>query len=587
MNNNNKLQLQFIETLNNQTCLWSLKTFYDLPSSYKMYYLHKNTNSIIQSLHLSLNPNYNWFPWFIIIPILIVIFTIFGNSLACYVVLNDRHLRHRSNIFFISLSIINIIFSSTVMLFNIIYNLINPNYFSDNLIKLFFSLDQLFCTVTILHLVAMAFDRFIHIKVPLKYSRCFKPKYLLITIISLWFISFLIAFIPIQFNWNIIHYKECLTISNTTTTTSSSSMISTYFTNKNYTTPSIQSLISSSIEDITLIPKQLTCIHKVDRFYAITNAIFSFIIPLIIMIIIYTHLFLLTKQHINRLNIFPSFTNDTNDLATNEQFNNNNNNNKQIIYLLDNSSNFSKKFKKIFKIKKFFFNYHIKNPLTTTSMDTIKISSELCKIKQLNYTSLRFINIKTKNDYLIHMNKTINRSCIMSTNSFTSLDQSMNRRKHSLPLYTISRNSSFNIYNTNNSNSNMNMNDIIRPQLIINYPEKQIYNSHKAAITLGVILGSFTICWLPYFTINCIASFCDYIPKEVIFAATWLGYFNACLNSLVYSLLNNNFRMSCAKLLCAWHYNRERRQQYGLNQLKHFGDTPIQLAIGRVPWNKL
>lgn len=45
--------------------------------------------------------------------------------------------------------------------------------------------------------------------------------------------------------------------------------------------------------------------------------------------------------------------------------------------------------------------------------------------------------------------------------------------------------------------------------------------------------------------------------------------------------------MSCAKLLCAWHYNRERRQQYGLNQLKHFGDTPIQLAIGRVPWNKL
>ncbi|RTG80079.1 uncharacterized protein DC041_0010999, partial [Schistosoma bovis] len=67
--------------------------------------------------------------------------------------------------------------------------------------------------------------------------------------------------------------------------------------------------------------------------------------------------------------------------------------------------------------------------------------------------------------------------------------------------------------------------------------------------------------------------------EEAIFAATWLGYFNACLNSLVYSLLNNNFRMSCAKLLCAWHYNRERRQQYGLNQLKHFGDTPIQLVL--------
>ncbi|VDQ02337.1 unnamed protein product [Trichobilharzia regenti] len=78
----------------------------------------------------------------------------------------------------------------------------------------------------------------------------------------------------------------------------------------------------------------------------------------------------------------------------------------------------------------------------------------------------------------------------------------------------------------------------------------------------------------------------DSHQEETIFAATWLGYFNACLNSVVYSLLNNKFRIACAKILCAWHYNRERRHQYGLDNLKHFGDAPIHLALGRVPWHK-
>ncbi|CAH8503174.1 unnamed protein product [Schistosoma turkestanicum] len=561
-----------IGTINhNQTCLWwSLKTLHDLPSTYTVNNVHKITDPIN---HVAYNPY--WFSWTTVIPILIVICTILGNSLACFIALNDRHLRHRSNVLFISLSITNIIFSSTVMICSIMYNLMSPENFSDNFIKLFYALDKLFCTVTILHLVVMAFDRFIYIKAPLKYSRCLKSKYLFFTLIGIWFLSFLIAILPIQLYWQTENYHTCLTINN--------NVFNTYLTNKNNCTLTTTHtpLPPSSVETITSkqalltfykLHTRFTCLHKVNRFYAVTNAIFSFIIPLILMITIYTRLFILTKQHISRLNVFSNVTNYSNDLSSTEY-----NDNKQFIYLLQPSTNNLPKRKSFFNLRNMNLTSNddldnsVRNSLTT-STDTLKISSRLSR-SQLNY-SLRLINVTSKHGFSSSTpNKPIS-TYKMSASSLASLTQS-NRRKHSLPVYTLPINSSLNTHN--------NVNGITRPQIVVNYPEKQLYNAHKAAITLGLILGSFTVCWLPYFTVNCMASFCDCITKEAIFAATWLGYFNACLNSLVYSLLNNNIRMSCAKLLCAWHYNRERRQQYGLNQLKHFGDTPIKLALGRVP----
>ncbi|KAK4471621.1 hypothetical protein MN116_005032 [Schistosoma mekongi] len=583
MNNNNN------NIMNEQICLWSLKTLHDFPSSYTLKNVPIDTDYVLTSISISLNPF--WFTWTTMIPIFIVICTILGNSFICFVTLIDRHLRHRSNVFFISLSITNILFSSTVMIFSITYNLINPKNISDDVVKLFLSLDKLFCTVTILHLVVMAFDRFTHIKAPLKYSRRLKTRCLCLTLIGLWSLSFLIAILPIQLNWQSLNYKGCIKENN--------KFVTALYANQNCTITSYQasqlklssssssspssSSSSSSLEIVSSIQfispsthkpeKILSCIHKIDAFYAITNAIFSFIIPLILMVIIYTRLFLLTKQHISRLNVYPSYITYN---ASDEHINS-----KQILLSIQSSPKFTFKRKSLYQTRNIYLNpnYDLNNSLNnslTVSTDIIKMPSRLIK-SHIGY-SFRSINITSKHGLLSFTNKFMNTPSKLSSVSFSSLEQST-RRKHSLPIYNLPINQSLNNCN--------NINEITRPQIFMNYPEKQIHKAHKAAITLGVILGSFTLCWLPYFTINCIASFCNCISKEVIFVATWLGYFNACLNSLVYSLLNNNFRMSCAKLLCAWHYNRERRQQYGLNQLKHFGDTPIQLAVGRVPWNRL
>ena len=40
-------------------------------------------------------------------------------------------------------------------------------------------------------------------------------------------------------------------------------------------------------------------------------------------------------------------------------------------------------------------------------------------------------------------------------------------------------------------------------------------SDHKAAITVGIIMGTFLFCWVPFFTLNILSSLCEpCIPGE-------------------------------------------------------------------------
>ena len=75
-------------------------------------------------------------------------------------------------------------------------------------------------------------------------------------------------------------------------------------------------------------------------------------------------------------------------------------------------------------------------------------------------------------------------------------------------------------------------------------------SDHKAAITLGVIMGTFLFCWTPFFVINIIGSCCSTcIPPIVFSSVTWLGYFNSTLNPIIYSIFNKEFREAFKRVL--------------------------------------
>lgn len=78
-------------------------------------------------------------------------------------------------------------------------------------------------------------------------------------------------------------------------------------------------------------------------------------------------------------------------------------------------------------------------------------------------------------------------------------------------------------------------------------------NTH-AIKTLGVIMGLFTACWLPFFVLAAATPLCGVngcgIPPWVYQAALWLGYVNSCFNPIIYARFNREFRTPFKEIIC-------------------------------------
>ncbi|KAM4576233.1 adrenoceptor beta 3a isoform 1-T1 [Odontesthes bonariensis] len=80
-----------------------------------------------------------------------------------------------------------------------------------------------------------------------------------------------------------------------------------------------------------------------------------------------------------------------------------------------------------------------------------------------------------------------------------------------------------------------------------------LVKEHKALKTLGIIMGTFTVCWMPFFVANILNACSEgLIPSWLFRLLNWLGYINSGLNPIIYCR-SPEFRTAFKNLMgCPW-----------------------------------
>ncbi|XP_017322347.2 alpha-2B adrenergic receptor [Ictalurus punctatus] len=128
---------------------------------------------------------------------LMIVFTIVGNILVIIAVLTSRSLRGPQNLFLVSLAAADILVATLIIPFSLANELMGFWYFRSVWCEIYLALDVLFCTSSIVHLCAISLDRYMSISRAVTYGSQRTPRRIKCAILVVWLISAVISFPPL------------------------------------------------------------------------------------------------------------------------------------------------------------------------------------------------------------------------------------------------------------------------------------------------------------------------------------------------------------------------------------------------------
>ncbi|XP_060912219.1 adenosine receptor A2b isoform X1 [Labrus mixtus] len=144
-------------------------------------------------------------PFYIVIEVVIAVLSISGNVLVCWAVAINTTLKNATNYFLVSLAVADILVGCLAIPFAITMSI---GIYLDFYGCLFLACFVLVLTQSsIFSLLAIAIDRYLAVKIPLRYKELMTGKTAREIIAILWILSFVIGLIPF-FGWNSMH-KSC------------------------------------------------------------------------------------------------------------------------------------------------------------------------------------------------------------------------------------------------------------------------------------------------------------------------------------------------------------------------------------------
>ncbi|XP_032587383.1 tyramine/octopamine receptor [Drosophila mojavensis] len=473
---------------------------------------------------------------------IIIVLTIIGNILVILSVFTYKPLRIVQNFFIVSLAVADLTVALLVLPLNVAYSILGRWEFGIHLCKLWLTCDVLCCTSSILNLCAIALDRYWAITDPINYAQKRTVGRVLLLISGVWLLSLLISSPPL-IGWN--DWPD---------------------------------------EFTSATPCELTS----QRGYVIYSSLGSFFIPLIIMTIVYIEIFVATRRRLrerakaNKLNTIalkntdleainasnvavggsstsskaralgslcgswlccgrdranfaaPMIHNDQESLSseTHAQPEGNNESQQQqqqhVVVLVKKSRRA--------KIKDSIKHGKARgNRRSQSSSSACEPHGEQQLLPQGNSN-----NAAGKSDPEISTEsgsdpKGCIQVCVTQTEEQTSL-------KLTPPQSSSTGVAAASALQKKPSTVN---------QFIEEKQKISLSKERRAARTLGIIMGVFVICWLPFFLMYVILPFCQSCCPTNKFKnfITWLGYINSGLNPVIYTIFNLDYRRAFKRLL--------------------------------------
>eukprot|EP00063_Salmo_salar_P059906 XP_014034741.1 PREDICTED: D(1A) dopamine receptor-like [Salmo salar] len=196
---------------------------------------------------------------------ILIVSTLFGNTLVCAAVIKFRHLRSKvTNFFVISLAVSDLFVAILVMPWKAMSEVAGCWIFG-SFCDTWIAFDIMCSTASILNLCIISMDRYWAISSPFRYERKMTQRFAFVMIGVAWTLSILISFIPVQLNWHkSVEEKE-------------------------------------TVDDTNQINQIEDCNASLNSTYAISSSLISFYIPVVIMVGTYTRIYRIAQTQIRRI----------------------------------------------------------------------------------------------------------------------------------------------------------------------------------------------------------------------------------------------------------------------------------------------
>lgn len=456
-----------------------------------------------------------------------MLLTIVGNILVIIAVLTSRSLKGVQNLFLVSLAAADILVATLIIPFSLANELQGYWAFSSIWCEIYLALDVLFCTSSIVHLCAIALDRYLSISRPVSYGTKRTSIRIKVAIIIVWLISAVISFPPL------------LTLDK-----------------------------SEGGEE--------TCELNSERWYILYSTIGSFFAPCVIMILVYMKIYQIAKQHTRH----PPGQKHKTVAGVNtgvgvsepaakspDQFQKDENHEcstacqQKMVYTMSPSDSTQSSLKKPVKETNKHHPPHsstVQNPPSVPQCESPGLPEvphtksqkhlESGEDEHPDNTSSSGSDADLEIDEGGHQAEKAKQNENKSDEQTFGFSQNKRNKTQVLSLAGRYKN-----IMTTTSGTTLVPEDMLKSQGTPISRRKAMVNREKRfTFVLAVVMGVFVICWFPFFFSYSLKAVCPKtcsIPKPLFKFFFWIGYCNSCLNPVIYTIFNKDFRRAFKRIL--------------------------------------